>query len=251
MGAKQLLLTAVLLLSTLFSLGQELILFKGNNEKYGYKNPNGDIVIKAKYAIADDFHEGYAKVYMGTIEAALPLEDKFGFINKKGEIITQSMYTEASHFSNGYAVVVKRNTGSHWSYANKYRYINTEGKEVIPLIYENALNFYDGSASVQLEDKWGRVNANNEVVIPIKYDWIDTLFQENLLKVFNGYNRNPDCVSTSFFPVSTQNQKFENLFPKLLFFGTDSWVIFLAPINKTFLYFTNASINIGISSAKC
>lgn len=32
-----------------------------------------------------------------------------------------------------------------------------------------------------------------------------------------GYRRNPVCVSGSFWPVSIQNQKFENLFPKELF----------------------------------
>ena len=46
---------------------------------------------------------------------------------------------------------------------------------------------------------------------------------------------NPDCVSVSLIPVSNQNQKLENLLPKLLFLGTLSWLIFLAPINITFL----------------
>jgi hypothetical protein len=52
-------------------------------------------------------------------------------------------------------------------------------------------------------------------------------------------------------PVSKKNQKLENLFPKLLLPGTDSWFIFLAPIMSDGPEFSNLLMNAGRSFAKC
>ena len=68
------------------------------------------------------------------------------------------------------------------------------------------------------------------------------------LILFNGYNRNPVWVSESEIPVSAQNQKFENLFPKLLFLGIPTWSISLAPTMIESGCFAMASINKLISA---
>lgn len=52
----------------------------------------------------------------------------------------------------------------------KCGYIDCENNVVIPLDYDTAMSFSEGLASVVKGDKCGYINKNNEVILPFEYD---------------------------------------------------------------------------------
>lgn len=76
------------------------------NEKWGYINNKGKIVIKPQFDEADKFSEGLARAQ---------IELKSGFIDSKGKFVIEPIYTFAFSFSEGLAVVGK-DMDSRWFY---------------------------------------------------------------------------------------------------------------------------------------
>lgn len=68
----------------------------GYNEKYGYVDEKGKIVIPLIFDLAYSFSESIAKVKM---------RNKYGYINKDGKIIIDFIYDDAKDFKNGKAFV--------------------------------------------------------------------------------------------------------------------------------------------------
>ncbi|GMQ56242.1 hypothetical protein AN1V17_06350 [Vallitalea sediminicola] len=59
-----------------------------------------------------------------------------------------------------------------------YGVINSKGEEILPCIYDRIYNygyFLDGLFMVEKDDKYGYVNAKNEVVVPIEYKYTTRL----------------------------------------------------------------------------
>ena len=76
---------------------QDLIPYIDDNDKMGFKNRNGQIIISAQWNMVYDFHEGLAKVQNW----------KCGFINIKGEVVVPLEWDNSEYFSEGLAVVEK------------------------------------------------------------------------------------------------------------------------------------------------
>ena len=64
------------------------------NDKWGYVNTKGELIIPCIYEYANDFSEGLASVRKN---------GKEGFINKKGEIAIPFKFEECGNFSEGLA----------------------------------------------------------------------------------------------------------------------------------------------------
>ncbi|MNR05185.1 KWG Leptospira [compost metagenome] len=78
-----------------------------NNDKYGFINAAGKVVIPLKYSYANGFSEGYASVNMGG-EAAFsgfPKGGKWGFINNNDKTVLSLKYDFANSFWKGLAEV--------------------------------------------------------------------------------------------------------------------------------------------------
>lgn len=123
------------------------------NNKWGFINTNGEVVIPFKFDGAWGFND------IGL--AGVRTNKKWGFIDTKGDFIIEPIYSKISFFYNGFcAIKVKR----------KWGYIDSQGKVVIPFIYDDA-NFFDGFgiASVKKNGKYGFINSINEIVIPFNY----------------------------------------------------------------------------------
>jgi hypothetical protein len=73
-----------------------LIAAKNNQEKWGYLDKTGKVIIPFKFDRAASFAEGLAYVL---------LEDKFGYINRRGNFVIAPRFTEVKDFSNGVAAV--------------------------------------------------------------------------------------------------------------------------------------------------
>ena len=108
---------------------------------------------------------------------------KFGFVNPKGEIVIPCMYDDVKKFYCGRAAVFEAETG-------KWGFINRENKLIVPFIYDFVSNFgydrdgdigFDGLAYVNIgisengrtliitDGKWGLINTDGEVILPVKY----------------------------------------------------------------------------------
>ncbi|HEX3166190.1 MAG TPA: WG repeat-containing protein, partial [Chitinophagaceae bacterium] len=81
-----------------FSSSGQLTLYsyKDSTGKYGFKDIQGRIIVRAKYDDVYEFREGYAFV---------ELNSKYGFIDKTGKEITQIKYQNAGMFNEGFAFV--------------------------------------------------------------------------------------------------------------------------------------------------
>ncbi|MCX6225288.1 MAG: WG repeat-containing protein [Bacteroidia bacterium] len=115
--------------------------YSGTNDKYGYKDAKGQVIVAPKYDLAYTIGEGMA---------AVRLNGKYGYVDRKGREIIPPKYDNTWKFIGGYAAV---------KLGDKYGFIDKDGKEVVPPIYEDSYNYhgtccYKGMAHVKLNGKW-------------------------------------------------------------------------------------------------
>ena len=111
------------------------------NDKYGYKDATGKVVVAPKYDLAYPFAEG---------RAAFRLAGKYGYLDESGKEVVAPKYDFTWHFIGGYATVKS---------GKLFGFIDKSGKEVVPPRYEEANNFhgaccYKGMAHVKENGKW-------------------------------------------------------------------------------------------------
>lgn len=169
---------------------QNLFPFKGNNEKYGFTDQDGKILVLPKYDEATAPADGMSLVKLngkyGYIDetgkevipaqydhaysfseerAAVKKGDKWGFINKAGKVMTDFAYGFVYSFSEGLAAVQGK---------SGYGYIDINGKKVIPFEFDEAYSFSGGLAKVlkgkTIYDKQGFIDKKGKLVVPYQYD---------------------------------------------------------------------------------
>jgi hypothetical protein len=118
---------------------------------WGYINRRGTIIIRP-FIIdngPDPFQEGLARFTKG---------NKFGFFNRRGRIVIKPKFDFAAPFQEGLAAFcrgcVKKMIGEHgfWE-GGKWGYINRKGNIVINAQFDSATNFEKGQAEVVREGK--------------------------------------------------------------------------------------------------
>ena len=156
------------------------------NHKYGYVDKNGNETVPLKYDyVTHAFVNGLALVR---------LDNKYGLVDRQGKEKVPVIYDDITSFSECLAGVCLN---------KKWGYVDTSGKEVIPVKYEiPALNnffvrhftrtaprdlaeaiafaetakallfaaFSDGVAAVCMNGKWGFIDREDKMVVPLKYD---------------------------------------------------------------------------------
>lgn len=123
------------------------------NNKWGFVDESGKIVVPLIYDYAFDMAEGLSHVEKG---------GKFGYINNKGKEVVPLIYDDAAlQFSEGLAVVGKK---------GKYGFIDKSGNVVIPLIYDYCRDFNEGLAAVDKDKKRGFIDKTGKIIIPLIYD---------------------------------------------------------------------------------
>jgi uncharacterized caspase-like protein len=143
------------------------------NDKWGFVDRNGEVVITAKYDSVCSFSEGLACVTQN---------DKVGFIDKTGRQVIPFKYDGATRFADGLAGA---------GVGDKGGYIDRTGRTVIPFKYDGTGAFSEGLASVKLGDKYGFINKSGNLVIPAEYDYAEG-FSEGLAKVGKIYADGPE-----------------------------------------------------------
>lgn len=124
-----------------------------NSSQWGYKDKNGNVVVKPIYADLGNFFEGLARAtrYPDT-----------GFINMEGKEVIKPQFKAAKDFSGGYAAV-KKDDG--WN--GKWGFIDKSGKEVVEAQFYDVRSFSEGIAGVQEytaygHGLWGFILAPNQ-----------------------------------------------------------------------------------------
>ena len=162
--------------------------------KTGFRDLNGNIVIEAKFDMAEMFSEGYSSVRVGNKhgfidesgEYVLPLQsyeflgslhnglasvrinDKVGFINIKGQEIIKPQFDWVGDFSEGLCVVRNDNSKNE---IGKYGYIDTTGKVVIDFKFQYANAFEKGRAKVEINDLWGAIDKTGKIIEPATHQY--------------------------------------------------------------------------------
>lgn len=172
------------------------------NEKWGYIDASGQVVIKPSYDLAKDFTEGLAYVYdknkraQGYIDnTGKPIlsdaqltgvqfargfetdlssgrilvktydkEPHFGYVDQAGKLVIPAVFDQAEPFHEGFAVIAHKLGNSKDGPIYRYNYIDTTGKELSAQGFPAAQAFSEGLAVVAVgEDPQHR-----------KYGYIDT-----------------------------------------------------------------------------
>lgn len=112
------------------------------DNKWGFADIDGNIVIPAIYKNVGFFEEGLAPVEL--VNRWWGRVGKWGYVDATGTMVIPAIYSDAGSFSEGLAFVELQ---------NKYGYIDLAGEMVIPAIYTLAYSFRDGKAQVLLGKK--------------------------------------------------------------------------------------------------
>jgi serine/threonine-protein kinase len=122
------------------------------NNKWGYRDETGQVVIQPQYVMARNFSEGLARVM---------LDEKQGYIDQKGGSGHPASVCLGWNFSEGLARVMNN---------SKFGYINKEGEFVNKSEFDGALDFSEGLAAVKIGSKWGYIDQTGQEVIKPQFD---------------------------------------------------------------------------------
>jgi hypothetical protein len=126
----------------LFSFRDEMAPVRNTvTRKHGFVNTQGEMVIPCMYDYAGDFHHGRAAVFNAET-------NKWGYINRENELVIPFMY----------------------DYASDFGYDRSEDPGFAGLAYVNiGISSLEETARFVTDGKWGLINTDGEVVLPVKY----------------------------------------------------------------------------------
>lgn len=144
--------------------------------KEGYIDETGKLVIEPRFDTAQEFSEGLAAVGLDDGDNSntglhVPPKYKWGYIDRTGKFVVEPKYLMASAFSQGLAAVKQPN--------HKYIFIDRKGNRAFPSEYEFADSFSEGLACVKINGKYGFIDKTGAVVIKPEYASSGT-FREGL-----------------------------------------------------------------------
>ncbi|WP_378177898.1 WG repeat-containing protein [Aquimarina sp. SS2-1] len=125
------------------------------NEKHGYINKVGEVIIPFIYDWGYRFNDGYAIVKKGS--------QKF-FIDKKGNKLKTEKCTIVDTINGGFKeglAVVKAK--------KKYGLIDLHGDFAIPPKYDDLGGYHDGVCSFEIDGKWGFMDKTEQIFIEPKF----------------------------------------------------------------------------------
>ncbi|MDR2204706.1 MAG: WG repeat-containing protein [Flavobacteriaceae bacterium] len=148
----------------------KLIPYQCSDRKWGYSDSLRNVVIPCQYHRADSFADGYAFVYSSDCKEQYTKTDdiilwcKTGMIDENGNTIIPIEYESIGKFNEaGIARAVR---------GGKTGYIDKSGKEILPCIYTFVGRFNENLIKISLDKKYGLVDDNGVVVVPVQYDII-------------------------------------------------------------------------------
>jgi len=127
--------------------------YEASPYKWGYINPDGDLVIKNQYDDCRDFQEG---------KAAVLNKGLWGFIDKNGNEIIKPMYRQAYEWSEGLGLVQ--------TFSGAYIFVDDNGRAAFDTLnYTEVLPFKNGRAKVRDGEFTGYIDKKGNLVIAAQY----------------------------------------------------------------------------------
>ena len=147
----------------------------GIDDKYGYIDSTGKIMVAAVYDAALDFSEVVASVMTCTQQkpcktftltgSSGTITNRTGgqwsFIDPDGDTVIPATFDDAGKFSGGLASV---KLGESWGYVDK------TGAMVIRPQFDDGLDFSEELAAVKIGEKWGYIDNTGAIAIPLQFD---------------------------------------------------------------------------------
>lgn len=125
------------------------------NNKYGYINQQGQMVIQPRFEFVTNFSEGLAAV----------IENRYwDFIDISGRVLIATRSSKVRPFSEGLAAVLV---------GDRYGYIDKKGNFVIEPQFEAAFDFSEGLARVKLNGQWAFIDTGGRTVFVAAFDYVD------------------------------------------------------------------------------
>lgn len=151
--------------SLTFSESDSLLRFE-SNDKWGFLNTKGEVVIPPQFDTVSSFYNDLA---MAT------KDKKYGFINKNGEFVISPQFNSASIFYGDVAVVEQN---------EKYGLIDKNGKFAVNPQFDD---FQVGKelTAVQENGTWGFIKPTGEYAIASKYRYASSMFDDGFAVVIN------------------------------------------------------------------
>lgn len=134
--------------------------------KLGYMNANGKIVIKPQFTAHISEINGYFDdtEYFNEGIAGVHTKDTYAIIDRTGRILLNG-YSLESVFVEGLARICKLQPDGPC----KFGYMDKQLNIVIEAQFDRAEDFSDGLALVQLKDKWGFIDRTGKFVIQPRF----------------------------------------------------------------------------------
>lgn len=158
------------------------------DDKWGFINKSGSIIIPCIYDVLDSFYDGLAFVLKDKSFGQLSLfgfeygvltdvekDSEGGFIDIHGNLIIPCEFEKVARFSEGRAGIKKN---------GKYGFIDRNGIIVIACEYNFIGKFSEGLAIVEKDGKYGFVDYMGNIVIPCIYSGVNS-FSGGLAGVYN------------------------------------------------------------------
>lgn len=163
----------------LFFYNTNLILAKKNG-KYGYIDINDQVIIDFMYEKIDKLdvdYNHYNHFYVEKDEKFIVAVDKkYGLINKCNEVLIDFDYDQITRFYQSY--IVKKD--------NLFGLFDHNGQMQIEPTYEEILYFKGDLVIAKLNNQYGILSQEGDVVIDFVYDKIDTTGINNRIRVKKG-----------------------------------------------------------------
>lgn len=196
------------------------------NDKYGLIDNTGRIILSNKYHAIGKFVDNLACVRVDVKSADSNKEtDLYGYVDLQGNEVLPVEYEFIGKRFNNRSVVMKGgkwcffgiddhkltafpevaylgpcvsddlckvNIGGQYDKEKNrvtgglFGYCSINGKTVIEIVYESAYNFSEGLAAVKRNGKWGFINTFGEVVVPCKYDEVDSSYKDGIGRLTKG-----------------------------------------------------------------
>ena len=156
---KTTLLTLTLCLSSLIGFSQDLVSYKDENGKYGYKDKEGKVVIPAEF---DDVARTFNSDEKLT---RVKLNEKYGFINHEGKRVIDIIYDDSgSEPDENGLIYLEKN--------DKYALADQAGNLFVDFKYEWLVHAVDTFYRVGLNEKMGIVSLHGVEIIPTEFEYV-------------------------------------------------------------------------------
>jgi hypothetical protein len=134
--------------------------------RFGFIDKKGELLIPARFEVAQDFSEGVAAVSLDFSRTR-----KFGYINRSGDWEIEPRFNVAETFSEGLAVVeINGRLVENQIVDQAWGYIDRSGQLKIPAVYKWAGDFSEGLARVKIQsNRLGYIDRTGRVVISPRF----------------------------------------------------------------------------------